>query len=258
MLIICKNCNKEFEFVTVRIFCSNECKYEFRKGKTFSDMYGSEKAAEMKNKLSNSQKGLFAGDKNPRFGKKKSDVEREKISDSLKRNMTDERRYNCGNSNRNKKFSEDRIKKMHENRTFESYSHKHTEETKKVIGLKSSLKYKDIEFRFRYRKNMEERGLYIPLKDKSNYEIYKVEANWIRKMWDLYDLTKIEIYNSYLKNSSTGLVRDHIYSRLDGFKNSIFPEILRHPCNCQLITHSDNVKKDGLVQYQLINYLMIM
>lgn len=246
MLIICKNCTKEYEVKRIRIFCSNECKYEFRKGKTFSDMYGSEKAVEMKNKLSNSQKGLFAGDKNPRFGKKKSDVERKKISDSLKKNMTDERRYNCGNSNRNKKFSEDRIKKMHGHRTIESYSHIPNIETRNKIGLASSLKYKDENFRLKYRKIMEEKGHYVPLKDKTDFEIYKNEANWISKMWDLFDIKHIEVYNSFLKNSSTGMVRDHIYSRLDGFRNSIFPEILRHPANCQLLTHSDNVKKRWL------------
>jgi hypothetical protein len=39
------------------------------------------------------------------------------------------------------------------------------------------------------------------------------------------------------------LVRDHRYSRRSGFENRVFPEILRHPYNCEFITHSDNIRK---------------
>ena len=45
------------------------------------------------------------------------------------------------------------------------------------------------------------------------------------------------------RNNSKGVVRDHAYSRKSGFENKVFPEILRHPCNCRIITHSDNTKK---------------
>lgn len=51
-----------------------------------------------------------------------------------------------------------------------------------------------------------------------------------------------------------GVVRDHIYSRMSGFKNKVFPEILRHPCNCQILLHSDNIKKqDGITLNELFN-----
>ena len=29
----------------------------------------------------------------------------------------------------------------------------------------------------------------------------------------------------------------------NGFVLGVFPEIIRHPANCQIITHSDNIKK---------------
>ena len=38
-------------------------------------------------------------------------------------------------------------------------------------------------------------------------------------------------------------VRDHIFGRKNGFVLGVFPEIIRHPANCQIITHSDNIKK---------------
>jgi len=49
------------------------------------------------------------------------------------------------------------------------------------------------------------------------------------------------VFNSYTNIS--GVVRDHIYSRDAGFKNGVFPEILRHPCNCQIMLHKDNTIK---------------
>jgi hypothetical protein len=54
-------------------------------------------------------------------------------------------------------------------------------------------------------------------------------------------ITEHGIFHS-TKNSK-GVVRDHAYSRRSGFDNSVFPEILRHPENCQIILHRDNVVK---------------
>ena len=34
-----------------------------------------------------------------------------------------------------------------------------------------------------------------------------------------------------------------MFGRKSGFDKKVFPEILRHPGNCQLITHSNNIKK---------------
>jgi hypothetical protein len=63
-------------------------------------------------------------------------------------------------------------------------------------------------------------------------------------MWDLSDTNLIEtigIFNS--KTNRNGLVRDHKLSRKHGFELGIFPEILRHPMNCDIITHSENSSK---------------
>ncbi len=43
--------------------------------------------------------------------------------------------------------------------------------------------------------------------------------------------------------NKTGVVRDHILSRKDGWVNGIEPQIISHPANCQFLTLSDNSKK---------------
>ena len=43
-------------------------------------------------------------------------------------------------------------------------------------------------------------------------------------------LKTLGVFNS--KTNVNGIVRDHIFSRAMGFKFKVFPEILRHPCNC--------------------------
>lgn len=40
-----------------------------------------------------------------------------------------------------------------------------------------------------------------------------------------------------------GVSRDHIYSVKKGFENNINPELIRHPANCKLMIHSNNVSK---------------
>jgi hypothetical protein len=153
-------------------------------------------------------------------------------------------RYKVGKANRGVKFSQARIYKMHGHRTKESYRHEHSEETKKLIGIKSSQKY-TVEYRIKDRKIREDVGLWIPLENKTDWEIYKMQANWIEKMFDLIecplDFNIVGIFNC--RTNTAGYVRDHLYSRFEGFKNAVFPEILRHPANCQIILHKDNLSK---------------
>ena len=54
-------------------------------------------------------------------------------------------------------------------------------------------------------------------------------------------LNKHQVFNC--RTNKTGVVRDHIISKITGFKLLVFPQILRHPCNCQIITHSENSSK---------------
>ena len=91
---------------------------------------------------------------------------------------------------------------------------------------------------------MEDAGHWFPLDQKSDYQIYYKEADWIKKMWDIVDSTLIKsigIFNAF-KNTK-GAVRDHKLGRKSGFNLKVFPELLRHPSNCQIISRIDNTKK---------------
>jgi len=46
-------------------------------------------------------------------------------------------------------------------------------------------------------------------------------------------------------NNSNGINRDHMYSIKDGFLNNVNPIIIKHPANCELLLHQDNLKKHG-------------
>lgn len=127
------------------------------------------------------------------------------------------------------------------------YGKTHSDVTRKHFSiLRRSLEYYQ-----KYRKTLEEKGLVIPLSQKSDYEIYWNIANWKYPMFNLIQdqqqlkLIKLHgIFNSI--TNPNGVVRDHIYSRFSGFNDLVFPEILRHPMNCQLLLNLENIKKSSM------------
>lgn len=145
----------------------------------------------------------------------------------------------------------------------------HSEKSKKEIGKKSKTKFTE-EYLIRIRKTYEERGLWIPKDKIKPYLLYCREANWKERMIDYMPKSEIELLKKvgiFSAKNSKGIVRDHKYSRYSGFNNAISPLILRHPANCQLITHSDNLKKanskhryrdgDSITLKQLFNKIKV-
>jgi hypothetical protein len=124
---------------------------------------------------------------------------------------------------------------------------KHTEKSKKEIGKKSSEKFTE-EYNNKIRKIMEDSGIWIKLNEINDYKLYQKFSNWIEKMFDRIE-TSVElqllkdygVFNS--KKNSKGVVRDHKYSRKSGFDKGVFPELLRHPMNCEIMLHSKNISK---------------
>lgn len=211
---ICKICNSSFSTYRENSkTCSNECKSLYQ-----------------------------TGINNPNFGKKWTSERKENHSQLIKNKfITDsEYRHKTGSANRGKKFSADRIFAMHNDRSKDSYSHKHSENTKKLIGLKSKDKFTD-EYKINHKKNMIAKGHWIDNNDKSDYEIYFNESNWVEPMWNFFKFPENGIFN--IKNNIKGSVRDHILSRWDAFNLGIWPELIRHPANCQIIKHSTNSSK---------------
>jgi hypothetical protein len=184
-----------------------------------------------------------SGENNPNYGKTWSDEQKTKQSDLVKSKVDDVYRQKAGSANKGVKFSKDRIESMHGHRNSESYSRPHSEDTKKIIGIKSREKFTD-EYKQRQRENFVDLGYWVSDDDKDDYEIYVEHSEWIQSMWNYADKSLLETVGIFnVKTNRNGLVRDHILSRKFGFDVGVFPEILRHPCNCNIITHSENSSK---------------
>lgn len=89
-------------------------------------------------------------------------------------------------------------------------------------------------------------------KDKTIKQIYYKDAQFkfsLNKFPDEFDFELLKEYGMYkAKNKGdnpNGINRDHLYTIADGFKNNVDPLLLAHPANCKLITHAENVLKQG-------------
>jgi hypothetical protein len=82
------------------------------------------------------------------------------------------------------------------------------------------------------------------------YSVYRPRCEFKFNVFDYpgkFDLTllkKLGFYSPVNKNNNlNGISRDHLYTVKDGFDNKIDPEIIKHPANCSLVTHTDNQSK---------------
>lgn len=248
MFVLCKTCGKEKliykksynEFKNY--FCNNECRHVFLK-LPLDIQYGPIKAKEIKSKISKST----SGENNPNFGNKWTEEQKLKQSVTIKELFVDndEYRYKSGSANRGKKFTPERCKNISDG--HKGLKGASPSEARKVqIGKESKLRHRDPEFKAKSRKTREDNGDWIKLEDKTDWEIYTKYANWIKSMFDIVNIGKNLLLEFGVFNSRTntkGVVRDHIYSRRSGFIDKVYPEILRHPANCQILTHADNIRK---------------
>ena len=191
----------------------------------------------------------FKGENNPNYGNTWSLEQRKNLSDhQLSIRETISKRVTKdweNNEERRRKISEifSKIGKERIKDKSSFYGKKHSEESKLLIGKKSKEKFTQ-EFKDKLKKTMIERGHWLDPSKKDPYILYREEADWIRKMWDIVDSELIKehgIFNT--STNSKGCVRDHKYGRINGFKNNVPPILLRHPANCQIILSTENVKK---------------
>jgi len=187
----------------------------------------------------------FKGKNNPNFENKWSEDKKIQQSKTVSELMKDPLlRFKAGTANRGKKFNQTRIDNMFRDRT-PRIGWKHDEETLKIIGFKSAAKFTP-EYKKRQRELFEKNGYWIPLEEKSIYDLYFKEASWVKSMWNIIEdsrelLKNLNVFHP--RKNSKGVVRDHRYGRQSGCREGVFPIILRHPCNCEILTHSENVKK---------------
>lgn len=220
-----------------RVFCDINHKKLFQTGKSFEELHGDDAAELLRSKMS----AASSGEKNANYGNAWSLEQKEKARlrnlDRFDSENGDLYKHQAGSANRGVKFSEDRIKKMHGHRTFESYSRSVSEERKTEIGIASKAKFTP-EYKIKQRMVMEERGWWIPLSEKKDSDLYQEKSNWIHKMYGLIPEENYKNIDQASKN-----VRDHIIPRWVGYEFGVFVEIIRHPLNCQIISHKDNIKK---------------
>jgi len=190
------------------------------------------------------------GANNPNYGKNWSEEQRKNQSNLIKSKVDDEYRTNCAKG-MSGKIVDDSVKLKRRNTLIKKYGSlktmtTHTDASKKLIGISSAKKFTD-EYKKRIRILNEERGNYIKLSEKDEYLFYRGISNWNGLVLsdDIIGIEKLKentFYSKENRNKNT-LVRDHMYSRRCGYSDGVFPEILKHPANCQIISHSDNIKK---------------
>lgn len=190
------------------------------------------------------------GDGNPNFGNRWSEEKRKERSILVKSKVNDEFRKNCSKGMKGRKVSDETKLKRRETmlKTYGRLANipSPSLETRKKIGEKSKLKFTK-EYLYKVRKVNEERGIWIPLDKKDEYKFYRDLSNWRHQVLNenTIGVEKLKYGKLYDKNNrdKNALVRDHLYGRKNGFINGVFPELIRHPANCQIITHSENIKK---------------
>jgi hypothetical protein len=230
ILVNCSNCGAEiyksacFIKRSKNLFCGNECKVKYMKGRG-------------------------TGEDNPNFGKKWDDERKKVQSEIIKSKVDDEYRLNCARGMKGREVKtetkDQRKKTMLERYGRLSNTTKLSDEAKTIIGKKSSEKFTD-EFKAKQYEVMVERGLWVSREAKNPYHFYRSLANWNCNVLD-FNVIGSDLFYEFgyfnINTNTKGMVRDHRFSRLSGFKNLVFPEILRHPFNCEFIQHGDNARK---------------
>jgi hypothetical protein len=231
--------------ITKTLYICTFCKNEFYRYP--STVRNPNKVFCCKQHKSEYQKTSLLGENNPNFNHRWDCVLRSQQSARVKKEMEDPiRRYESGKANRGKKISSEIRERMSAGQKGRP-SRSMLEETRQRIAIGSKQKYTP-EYIEKFRKVMEERGIWIPRSQKEGYEVYFILSSWSKRMWDLVENeNQIQLLKTYgvfnNKTNKKGVVRDHIFSRQSGYKLKVFPEILAHPMNCQIITHADNVRK---------------
>jgi len=87
---------------------------------------------------------------------------------------------------------------------------------------------------------------------------YRLSCKFSFNLYDFpeeFNFSLIETYGWYKATNrggnGSGISRDHKISVDYGWKNHIDPSIIRHPANCELMLHSENLKKNATCSISL-------
>lgn len=190
------------------------------------------------------------GKGNPNYGNKWSEELKIEQSFIIKSKVDETYRMKCSKGMKGKKVSDETKEKRKDSmlKKYGRYSNMtgHTKETIETISTKSRNKF-TVEYLEKVRKVNEQRGVWVPLEKKDDYHFYRGLSNWNGQILNenTHGIELLKYGEFYNKNNrkKDSLIRDHMYGRISGFENGVFPEIIKHPANCQIITHSNNIKK---------------
>lgn len=139
----------------------------------------------------------------------------------------------------------DKKKQLLSRKKKSAYAGPNGEKLRYAAGSANRGKRLSETIRKRRRISMEQTGQWVVRTKENAFHHYKLEAAWPKQMWDKVvlpaDFKKRGIFK--IGSNYEGYVRDHMFSKLDGFKHAVYPIILRHPANCTVITHVANSRK---------------
>lgn len=97
-------------------------------------------------------------------------------------------------------------------------------------------------------------GRWRPITEVDDYEIY-FDASSFKHGFKTNNEKEIKLLEEYgvfnSKSNTKGCVRDHLLSRRYGFENNIPTWIISHPANCEIVLHSENVRRSSTNDNQL-------
>jgi Uncharacterized protein containing a Zn-ribbon (DUF2116) len=244
--VFCKNCDIEYEKTLSEYirskkhnrkhFCSLKCSKEYRKSKPkYCIVCGEE--------ISPNNKKFCSKSCSAKYNNKNRKGEKRNLSDVGLYNLRISAKINLKND-------------IYYNMKIYNIKPKKCKQCNKIIPYNKKRNiFCDINCRKEYgRINM------------SQYQKYYQDCKFdfsLNKYPNEFDFTLIEKYGWYSpinkNNNIDGVSRDHIYSIKEGYDNNISPEIIKHPANCQLLKHSNNIsknKKSDIIINDLKNKIM--
>lgn len=93
-----------------------------------------------------------------------------------------------------------------------------------------------------------EKGSSVPIEDREPYSVYVKAASFKHGFKTECEkqnalLKEYGVYNTRENKNTNGCVRDHLLSRRYGFDNNIPTWIISHPANCEIVLHSENIRR---------------
>lgn len=92
------------------------------------------------------------------------------------------------------------------------------------------------------------KGTYRKITDIDDYELYFSRTSFKHgfKPNNEEEIKLLKEYGVFNSISNTkGCVRDHLLSRRYGFENNIPTWVISHPANCEIVLHSENVRRSS-------------